>query len=408
MASMKRKTLLQINVSANAGSTGKIAEQIGITAQNAGWNSIIAYGKRYNESSSTLIRIGNKSDIICHGMQTRLFDRHGLASIKATKTFLSEIDEMDIDIVHLHNIHDYYLNYPLLFDYFRERKLPVVWTLHDCWPFTGHCAHFDFLGCERWQTHCDKCPGKGTYPKSFWLDRSRKNFDDKKKAFTSVIDNLTIVPVSYWLERFAKQSFLNRAHRIETIHNGIDINLFHPIENSSVGDKYGIPVGKKIVLGVAAPWSKGKGLGDFIQLRDKLNDDYVIVLVGLSPNQLKDMSSGIIGIPRTENQSDLASLYSAASVFVNPTYEDNYPTTNIEALSCGTPVITYDTGGSPESITDKTGLVVKKGDIDKLSDGIIKMGKDIGEHNMDCREWAEQNCDATEVYKRYIELYETL
>ena len=284
--------------------------------------------------------------------------------------------------------------------------MPIIWTLHDCWPFTGHCGHFDFLGCYKWQTHCVHCPGKGTYPKSIWLDRSRKNFDDKREAFTSVIDNLTLIPVSYWLEGFVKQSFLKDARRIETIHNGIDINLFQPSKDYTVCDKYGIPKGKRIVLGVAAPWSKRKGSEDFIQLRNKLNDDHVIVLVGLSPEQIKEMPQGIIGIPRTENQSELASLYSAASVFVNPTYEDNYPTTNIEALSCGTPVITYDTGGAPECITKKTGLVVNKGDIENLYSGILRIGKGIGEHNMDCREWAEQKCDATMVYKRYIELYE--
>lgn len=405
---MKKKTIVQINVSANAGSTGKIAEQIGKTAQASGWQSYIAFGKRVNDSSSTLIRVGNKCDIINHGIQTRLFDRHGLASVSATKDLIKELEGLDIDVVHLHNIHDYFINYKLLFGFLKERNLPIIWTLHDCWPFTGHCGHFDFLGCDKWQTHCEHCPGKGTYPKSIWLDRSRKNFDDKKEAFTSVIDNLTLIPVSYWLERFVRKSFLSGAHRIETIHNGIDINLFRPMEDYSVFDKYRIPTGKRIILGVAAPWSKRKGLNDFIQLRNKLNDDHVIVLVGLSPEQLKEMPQGIVGIPRTENQSELASLYSAASVFVNPTYEDNYPTTNLEALACGTPVITYNTGGSPECITNNTGRIVEKGDVNSLCESIRSVSKEIGETNSTCREWAMKNCDSSHVYRRYLELYESL
>lgn len=400
--------LLQINVSANAGSTGKIAEQIGKAARAAGWKSIIAYGKRANDSSSELVRIGNGFDIIIHGIQTRLFDRHGLGSVWATKQLVNQLEDFDVDIVHLHNIHDYYINYKILFGYLKERNLPIVWTLHDCWPFTGHCSHFDFIGCDKWQAHCGNCPGKGTYPKSLWFDRSKKNYDDKKEAFCSVLDNLTLIPVSNWLEGFVRKSFLKDARIIETIHNGIDVNLFRPIKDSAIREKYNIPKENKIVLGVAAPWSKRKGLEDFIQLAKKLNDDFVIVLIGLSLGQLKEMPQGIIGIPRTENQAELVSLYSEASIFVNPTYEDNYPTTNLEALSCGTPVITYRTGGSPESITDNTGAVVEKGDIAALCEYIISKSKEIGDSNTVCREWAINNCNSKLMYERYMKIYESL
>lgn len=400
--------LLQINVSANAGSTGKIAEQISRTAQAAGWMSYIAYGKRANESSSELIRVGNWCDIINHGIQTRLFDRHGLGSVNATRKLINQLENLDVDVVHLHNIHDYYINYKILFSYIKERNLPVVWTLHDCWPFTGHCSHFDFIGCGKWQTHCGNCPGKGTYPKSLLFDRSKKNYDDKKEAFCSVLDKLTLIPVSNWLEGFVQKSFLKGARRIETIHNGIDINLFHPTKDTTIRAKYGIPKTNKIVLGVAAPWTKRKGLEDFIQLTKKLKNDYVIVLVGLSADQQKEMPQGIIGIPRTENQSELVSLYSEASVFVNPTYEDNYPTTNLEALACGTPVITYRTGGSPEAITSNTGAVVEKGDITTLCECIMSKSKEVGASNTMCREWAIENCNSEIVYERYMKIYESL
>ena len=407
---MTHKTLLQINVSANSGSTGKIAEQIGKTAKEAGWDSIIAFGKRCNESSSTLIRIGNKSDIIYHGIQTRLFDRHGLASFRATKHFLSMIDKMDIDIVHLHNIHGYYINYPLLFDYLQKRNLPIVWTLHDCWPFTGHCSHFDYLGCDKWKRHCEKCPGLRTYPKSLFADRSDDNYEDKKRLFGAVADRLYLIPVSNWLEGFVRQSFLKDSANITTIHNGIDIETFTPSSNDAVRKKYSIPENKKIVLGVAASWTERKGYSDFFALRDILIDDYEIVLIGLSKEQNGKLPLGMIGLERTENQKELAALYATASVFVNPTYEDNYPTTNLEALSCGTPVITYNTGGSHESVTDETGAVVEKGNIRALKDAIERLcglNRD-NKVSLMCRKWAELHCDSRFVYSQYIKIYDSL
>ena len=402
---MLNKRLFQINVSANAGSTGKIAEQIGISALQAGYESYIAYGKRANSSRSELIRIGSKYN---HGIQSRLFDNHGLASKLPTRDLVKRIDDIKPNIIHLHNIHDYYLNYPVLFDYLSSCKTPIIWTLHDCWPFTGHCAHFDFIGCEKWKTHCEKCPGLRTYPKSVWLDRSSKNYDDKRKAFTSIVDRLTIVPVSNWIEGFVRQSFLSCAN-ILTIHNGIDIQIFTPTNDNSLYDKYGIPHNKRLVIGVASPWSERKGLSDFLNVRQKLNEDYVIVLVGLTEKQITELPKGIVGIKRTENQKELAALYSIADVFVNPTYEDNYPTTNLEALACGTPVITYNTGGSPESVTPQTGAVVEKGDVETLCSEIIRLiSQDLSINSRACRDWAIRHCDSRAIYKKYIYLYDSL
>ena len=405
---MTNKRLLQINVSANAGSTGKIAEQIGIAAMQSGFESYLAYGKRANPSKSELIRIGSKYDLYNHGIQSRLFDKHGLASKKATRDFLKRVDEIKPTIIHLHNIHDYYLNYPLLFEYLRERKIPIIWTLHDCWPFTGHCAHFDFLRCEKWKNHCEKCPGLRTYPKALLFDRTFKNYEAKKQAFTSVEENLVLVPVSYWIEGFVRESFLGKA-KTRTIHNGIDIDIFKPeTEVSKIRNKYEIRQEKKIVLGVAAPWSERKGLNDFYRLREILGEEYLIFLVGLSDEQIKGLPEGVVGINRTENQKELAGLYSLADVFANPTYEDNYPTTNIEALACGCPIVVYNTGGAPEAVTQETGFVVEQGNIGAFAEAIKKLtdrGKDV---RGKCREWALENCDSNIINQQYIELYNSL
>ena len=358
--------VLQINVTANSGSTGKIAEQIGRLVMAEGWQSMIAYGRYANPSESNLIRIGTKFDLIEHGIESRLFDNHGLASRRATNAFIKQIEEIKPDIIHLHNIHGYYLNYQLLFEYLSKLNTPIVWTLHDCWSFTGHCAYFDFAKCEKWRSACcPPCPCKKKYPTTLIADRSKENWETKKQRFTS-IKNLTLVPVSKWLGDLTRQSFLNQYH-IRVIHNGIDLNNFQPTEDvKAIKAKYGI-TGKYTILGVANIWEERKGFADFIRLRKVLPQEYNIVLVGVSKKQTSLLPTGIIGIERTQDQKELAQLYSALIYYVNPTYEDNYPTTNLESMACGTPVVTYRTGGSPESINKDTGIVVKQGDINGLA-----------------------------------------
>ena len=353
------KKLLQINITANWGSHGKIAEGIGQAAIKQGWQSYIAYGRWANPSASNLFHIGNRWDEMRHGVASRLFDNHGLMSQKATKSLLQFVRNVNPDIVHLHNIHGYYLNYPLLFQYLRQHDIPVVWTLHDCWSFTGHCAHYEFIGCEKWKTHCAECPQKGAYPKSLLLDRSYRNFEQKKDTFLS-LNRLTLVPVSQWLERQLQQSFFKHTPT-RLIYNGIDTDVFSKqTEVNWIKKKYGIPEHCAIVLGLASNWYR-KGLPDFLQLASLLPPSIRIVLVGLTKQEQKLAArAGIVGISRTDN---LHALYSVANVYFNPTWEDTFPTTNLEAMACGTPVVTYNTGGSPEVITAGTGIVIAKGDI---------------------------------------------
>lgn len=402
-----KKKLLQINTVINSGSTGRIAEDIGKTVMKEGWESYIAYGRYGNPSQSKAIKIGTQAEIYSHVAKTRLFDAHGLGSKKGTQQLVKKIEQIRPDIIHLHNIHGYYLNYPILFEYLKTANIPVVWTLHDCWPFTGHCAYYDYVNCNNWQTHCGKsCPCKDNYPKSF-VNRAYKNFEQKKAAFTG-LGNLTLVPVSKWLAGELKKSFL-KEHAVQTIHNGIDLNQFKPIKNSgTVAKKYNLS-DKFIILGVASTWEKRKGLDDFIKLSTKLNDTQQIVLVGLSPKQIKTLPKNIIGIERTESVKDMAALYNLAGVFVNPTWEDNYPTTNLEATACETPVITYNTGGSPEAVTKQTGFVIEQGDVQALKeriDLIQERGKKY--YTANCRKRAIDNFDKEDRYAEYLSLYEQL
>ena len=397
--------LLQIADSVNSGSVGRIADQIGETVMRRGWESYIAYARVCNPSKSKTIKIGDRLGLYWHGIMTRLFDRHCLHSINATKKLIRQIKEISPDVIQLHHIHGYFLNMRVLFDYLSSVDIPIIWVFHDCWSMTGHCSYFEFAKCDRWKTGCYDCPEKKSYPSSLLFDRSRKNYVEKRKLFTSV-KNMTIVPVSNWLGDVVKESFL-KDYEVNVIHNGIDIQRFQPIQ-SNIREKFSI-FDKKIILGVASPWSRRKGLTDIFELHRYLsNDKYQIVIIGLSDDQIKQLPKGIIGLARTESVEALAQWYSTADVFVNPTYEDTYPTTNLEAISCGTPVVTYKTGGSPESVTSETGRVIGKGDVAGLATAIDSLcAEDRESLRKRCREYAVAHFDKQECFKKYIELYES-
>lgn len=398
--------LLFINSVLSYGSTGRIVEDICNHVSAEGSVCLVAHGVKYHKYSQyDNYVLGSKKDLFWHEFNSFIGDSHGLASKKATRELIGHISSYQPDVIHLHNIHGYYLNYPILFDYLSSVNTPIVWTLHDCWSITGHCSHFDFIGCDRWKTGCGHCPGLSVYPRSLFVDRSARNWRLKKECFTSVQDRLTIVPVSNWLESFVRQSFLKDA-AIQTIHNGVDIETFSPKEVSSQKDKYSLG-DKKVVLGVALPWTSRKGFEDMIQLADILpSDEYQVMMVGLSDKQLKHLPSNIIGVKRTNSAAELAELYSLATVFVNPTYEDNFPTVNIEALACGTPVISYRTGGSPEAIDDETGILVEKGDVAGMASAVASVDKHA--FSAPCRTRALRLFDKDKCFEKYIRLYERL
>ena len=405
------KRLLQINpVLRTNTSTGRIVQEIGELAIKEGWDSYVAYsGGRdgLKPCKSKLIPVGGKADVAFHGLWTRLTDRHGLASWSATRRFIDEIKALKPDIIHIHNIHGYFLNYKILFDFLARNDIPVVWTVHDCWLYTGHCYHYAAAGCYKWQSLCENCPQKFEFPASYFVDRSRQNYLDKKEAFTSV-PNMTIVTVSEWMKNEMSNSFLKNC-QFQVIHNGIDLNVFSVQDNEQgVRQRYGLG-DKRIILGLASIWSKEKGWDDFMEMSKMLNDNELIVLVGVSEKQQEQLPSNIVGIRRTENVQQLAELYSAADVFVNPTWQDNYPTVNLEAIACGTPVVTYRTGGSVEAITDSTGMIVEQGDVAGLLSAareIMQRGTQLFKDS--CRKFALENFDKEERYNDYLKLYDKL
>lgn len=391
--------VFQINTVCGTGSTGRIAVDLYHVLEKAGHQCCIAYGRGQAPDGIDSYKIETTAGFYLHTAFSRLTDKEGLYSASATQKLIEKIKDYAPDIIHLHNIHGHYLNYPLLFHFLSAYDKPVVWTLHDCWALTGHCAHFDYIQCSRWKTGCEDCPQLRTYPVSYLCDHSRENYALKKKLFTGV-RRLHIVTPSQWLADIVKQSFL-KMYDVSVIHNGIDLNVFHPTA-SDFKETHGL-AGKNLILGVASPWTPRKGLQDFLRLADMIDDSVRIVLVGLNDQQMKHLPKNIIGIKRTNNVRELAEIYTASDVFFNPTYEDNYPTTNLEAIACGTPVVTYRTGGSPESVQEGSGGVVEKGNLQEALRCISHYWKSSDLDFSDTEFY-----DKYFLFQRYIELYDQL
>lgn len=396
---------LQIN-SCNFGSTGNIMLGIAQLVKKEKNECVVCVPMRRDncvKKGYNQIFIGNRLSRNIHLKLAKITGYNGCFSYLSTHQFIKRIDEYKPDIINLHNLHNCYINLPMLFGYIKKNDISVVWTLHDCWSFTGHCPHFDMVGCDKWKTGCHDCPQYREYPKSLF-DNSKTMYKLKKKWFTGV-ENMTLVTPSEWLADLVKQSFL-KDYPVKVINNGIDLEIFKPTP-SDFRKKYDVG-NKNIILGVAFGWGKRKGLDVFIELANRLyKEEYQIVLVGTDDAVDKQLPDNIISIHRTNNQSELAEIYTAADVFVNPTREENYPTVNMEALACGTPVLTFRTGGSPEIPDDTCGYVVEKDNIDELEKEIICICETKPYSAEACVERAK-NFDKNARFREYVDLYEEL
>ncbi len=357
---VKSMKILMINVVCGIRSTGRICTDLAEELEKQGHEVKIAYGRENvpEKFKKYAVRVGNNFDVYLHALKARIFDTSGFESKRVTKRFVKWIKQYDPDVIHLHNIHGYYINIEILFDYLRECGKKIIWTLHDSWAFTGHTPYCDSIGCEKWISGCSSCELKNCYPKSI-KDNSKINWKKKKDVLTG-IPNMLIVTPSKWLQTCVKKSFLSCYKNI-VINNGIDIKKFEPTQ-SDFRVKYNLE-NKYVLLGVATAWDDMKGYSDFIKLSELLDEKYKIVLVGLNKKQIKRLPNSIIGIERTTNIKELAEIYTASDLFLNLSYCENYPTVNMEAIACGTPVLTYNTGGSPESAGNIEKNICKKGDL---------------------------------------------
>ena len=397
----RMKRLVQINVTATGGSTGMMVEHLAQTAEKRGWETWTLFGR--GEAGRThCVRIGNRCQQMVHSVLSRLWDHHGEYSRHATSAALQAVRELHPSLVHLHVLHGYYLNLPALFEFLAEERVPIVWTLHDCWPFTGRCTHFDYLGCGRWRDGCGHCPSHGVYPKSLF-DATHGSWMVKKGIFTSGrLGRMVLVPVSRWMERQVAESFMGAVER-RVILNGVDTEVFSP-QAENPGWNMPELTGKRILLGVSMYWNDRKGLADYCKLDAMLPEDCRIALVGL---EKPIPGTRIIPFPHIDNPRHLAWLYRNASLTLNLSYEESFGLTTAESLACGTPVISYDRTASPELLDTSVGQVCPAGDVATLSQTIASLLKHPPESDL-CRDYAQRHFSLHRQMDEYLNLYEEL
>ena len=362
--------VLMINAVCGYGSTGRICTDIAKKLEEKGHVVKIAYGRNNsisNDSTKYAVKIGTNLEKYVHVAKTRIFDSHGLGSKMATKRFLLWLETFRPDVIWLHNIHGYFINYPLLFEWIKKHPdISVKWTLHDCWSYTGHCAHYSYIGCQLWKTGCHNCPQKKEYPKSVVFDRSHRNWTKKKKEFLGV-KNLQIITPSIWLANEVKKSYLS-FYDVKTIPNGIDLNVFHPTE-SNLREEWNLQ-GKKIILGVSSKWYQRKGEQVFIELAAKLNQEWQIVMIGVPSKRKEKLPKNILLLDQIKDREILAQWYTIADVFLNPSYEETMGLTSAEALACGTPVILFNRTALPEVVDKSCGVILESETTDAILDAL--------------------------------------
>jgi glycosyltransferase involved in cell wall biosynthesis len=383
------------------GSHGRLITDLRKAAEKHKFDTKVAFGR--GRATPDDMRIGSKVDVLSHVAITRIFDAHGAGSRRATSAFLGALSEFGPDIIHLHNAHGYYLHLETLFSYIRQRRINTLWTLHDCWAFTGHCSHFIRAGCERYQSGCHDCPLKKEYPASLLFDASKKNWQNKKKILQG-IETLKIICPSAWLDHIVGQSFLKDIPRT-VISNGVDLSLFVPKRDASLRGRFGIPQEQIMLLAVASPFDRRKGYDDLIELARHLSGKASLVMVGLSKKQMRRLPSNIHGMLKTDGPEDLVRLYGEADCFLNASHEETYPTVNMEALACGTPVAAYDIGGCTEQVTPEVGLLAPCGDIGALKDAALRLAHDKKSMSAACSARAEQFFDREKAISAYISEY---
>lgn len=386
-----------------SGSHGRIMSDIGRAAQAAGFRTHIAFAR--GAANGADIRIGSMRDVYLHVAATRLLDRHGRASRRATERLTRQLADLRPDVLHLHNAHGYYLHYETFFAFLRQSGIPTVWTLHDCWAITGHCSHFVRANCMRWRDGCHRCPLRREYPQSWLWDASRENWRRKRDAF-SALPNLTLALPSRWLEGVVADSFLRDVPR-RVIPNGVDLSLFSPRgDGGQTRSALGIGPEEPLLLAVAAPFDARKGYADALEVARRTRGRARVVLVGLTPAQLRSLPEGVVGLARTEGPEALVSLLSAADCLLNPTYEDTYPTVNMEAMASGTPVAAYAVGGCVEQLEAPVGMTVPCGNAQALAEAALALAARKGALAGECRAYAQARFDRAQAVEQYVALYQ--
>lgn len=359
--------ILQINSHYNQGGAARIAACIHGQLLKEGQKSYVAYGrgKKIQEAEAAaqnLYCFDRPWEVYFSALVSRVIGINGWSNRAATRRLIAYMEKIRPDIVHLHALHGYYLNFPMLFGYLNEKQIPCVWTFHDCHAFTGNCGYY--FDCEKWKTGCGSCPHIHNYPASHFFDFTHYMWKRKQKMFTEG-DRKVIVTPSRWLTKEAEKSFFGR-YPCVTISNGIDVkNTFFPRDKAACRKKYGYEEKERLVLGIAVGYGDPrKGAKYIIQLARDLEGEAKVILIGWEKKNdtLLEGTKNIIPLPATDDLEMLAEYYSMADVFVLPSLAENYATVTLESMACGTPVVGFAVGGIPEQLAEGRGIAVRAGD----------------------------------------------
>lgn len=394
--------ILQINAVYGILSTGITTKQLSDYLTSNSIENEVVYGLHEQKGSGAFF-IGGKLRRRVDQILSRFFKLNGYFSFLSTIKALRYINSCKPDIIHLRNLHEYYINIPLLLNYIHRKKIAVVITLHDCFFFTGYCPYYTINNCNKWKTGCSKC--------GYYNLNVERMFSDKYK-YLSKIERLAVVGVSDWVTNEARQSkILGNAKVITRIYNWIDLNLFKPCEGTIVNDlkrMYKIE-NRFVILCVSAVWSKRKRLDDVLSVAEKLGDDYRIILIG-DINETVNLPANIISIPIQYEIKELVKFYSVADVFMHLSLEETFGKVTAESLACGTPAIVYNSTASPELVSEGCGIVINEvGDIDSIIQAIKEIkGKGKFFYSNNCRQYAVRNFNMKNNAKSYLEIYKTL
>lgn len=395
-----------INSVSGYGSTGSICVDIAKELELQGHECYIAFGQ-ISKGYKKGFKIGTKLENHLHNIGSRLFGKQGYFSKRGTKKLIQFITDYNPDIIHLHNLHGNYLNLEVLFRYLNKVQKPVVWTFHDCWAFTGKCAHYTDVACEKWKTTCTNCPQLHTYPPSLFFDHSKDMHVDKKKWFTSV-ENLQIITVSNWLKQQVAQSFFKN-NAIETIYNWVDHSVFKATVDETFAATYFLEKDKFTIVLVSAGWfERDNKWKDALKLSALCGSEIQMILIGGVEDKIK-MPQNIIHIPYLNGSTELAKAYSFADVYVHLSSEDTFGKVIAEAMSCGTPAVVYNSTACPEIVGSECGFVVEKNNISQVYEAVLKIKK-VGkiQYQDKCRSRVVVNFDLKSNLALTINAYQKL
>jgi len=397
--------VLQVNAVYNYSSTGRTTAEIHHTLKECGIDSFVACS-RINNTDGYVYHIGSEADIKIHGLMSRISGMQGYFSYFATKKLLRYMDSLNPDIVHLRILHANYINLPLLLKYLADKKIAVVITLHDCWFFTGKCCHYIDDNCYKWKEGCGNCPRLKNDNVSWFFDRTKKLWRDKRDLFFR-IDRLGVIGVSDWTTNQAKQSFLSSAKIVKRIYNWIDSDVFKPKDTNHLRSAMKLQ-NNFVILGVASGWSEKKGLSQFIKMADHIGSQDRIILIG-NMKQKVGLPNNIIHIEQTDDIEQLAEYYSMADVFVQLSLTETFGKVTAEALSCGTPAIVYNATANPELIGEGCGYIAEKNDLSQVIEHIMQVKKNRKSfYSEKCIKYAKANFDKTKNIKEHIDMYNEL